>query len=245
MNLRALVGCLIIFILVLDSGCTSAKKRETERNRRQIHQIVPYTLRVRRPPGPGAHPTVGPGGVDYQSDPLPNERFDCEDVPWLFKDVDLVEARACLTSLTSTASVLYRLKRVDAPYLEIDAVDETPSCLVSALPKIPLPREFFFQSNEEGQLRCYGTRLDIEADEIAGLKMPRNRLALRIDLPLAQAPLNDKETRLLLLSWVLTPFWENDGHYLPSKIMPDHLCNACLGEKERVKDTDPPPTLWP
>ena len=233
------IGCSVSLACV--SGCSGL--RTAPRHEHQISHLIPYTLRVRRPPGPGADPRVGPGGTDYTSHPLPSANLDCETARELFANLDLAGLRTCLSSLKS--SVRYRLKRVDAPALELEGPEHAPACLNALLPSIPVPREIFFQSEDEERLLCYSSRLDIEANELAGFKVPSHRLDVRLDFPLLAPPKDDDETRRLLLSWAITPFWNETTSELPSHIVTDEVCRACLGEKNMIKPQDGPQASWP
>lgn len=240
-------------ILVFAAACKHASKTTAavpepptprQVSEYRLHKIIPYTLRMRRPPGPGANPKAGPGGADYHSDPLPDAHFDCEGAAWLFRELKLDQVRSCLAPLKSI-SVLYRVKWLPTPYLELDLSDDTPACLKSVLAAIPVPREIFFQSNEDGRLECYSSRLQIESNEIAGFKMPIKKTSVKVDFPLVQPPKDDDETRALLLTWALTPFWDRADGTLVSHLVPSQICTACLGEKTKLGPTDPEPQTWP
>jgi hypothetical protein len=211
----------------------------------ELHQLIPYSLKIRRPPGPGADPKVGPGGTDYTSHPLPDAKFDCETPTFLFSELKLDQVLQCVEDVKEASFVHYRLKRVPVPYLELQNPEDAPACLRTALPRIPVPREIFFESNDEGRVLCYSARLNIEANETAGLKLPTHRLDVRVDFPILAFPTTDDETRMLLLSWALAPFWNENMRSLSAHIVPDALCNACLGEKNRLKPKDPTPVPWP
>jgi hypothetical protein len=210
-----------------------------------LKKIIPYTLRVRRPAGPGADPQAGPGGTDYYGSPRPDAKLDCQTPEWLFREIELSQLQTCLSTIKDARQERYRLKRVATPYLELDPSSGTPDCLKKALPVIPVPREIFFQSNVEGPLYCYSSRLAIEANETAGFRLPTHRLAVRVDLPAGKMLQDEDKLRLLLLSWALAPFWEGGHQAIPAHIVTDQLCTACLGEKTMLKPTDPEPVLWP
>jgi len=119
-------------------------------------------------------------------------------------------------------------------------------CLKDVLPVIPLPREIVFQSDEEGQMRCYSSRLDIEADELFYVKVPKAKVALKIDFPVPKMPANNAEMRLMLLSWVLAPFRNPSiGDKIEASLMPDPICRRCMGEKNMFTPQMPPPYEWP
>lgn len=236
------------FMLVLSlvgasflSNCASVSKREHEKTLHRLHHIVPYNLHFRRPHGLGADPAAGPGGIDYTSNPLPNEKFDCEPYSELFKNIDLGAVKACLASI-QPMEIPYHLRRAPEPYLEIEESDTTPPCLMESLPRIPLPREIVFQSTEEKRLLCYSSRLDLEADELFWVKVPMARVTVR--LPIQEKALSVEELKLTLLSWTLAPFL-GKRQEISAFVVTDSLCQACLGKKDMLHPSDPPPVLWP
>jgi hypothetical protein len=235
----------VLALLASISGPSCASKPASERS---ISRLIPQTLRVRRPEGPGADPQAGPGGEDYLSRPLPNERLDCEKIAGLYRGMDLQPVRACLQSVQKPYIASYRLRREAVPFLELE-VDEktTPPCLREKLPRIPVPREILYQSTDEGELGCYSTRLDIEADEIFKVKLPKDKVALTLSLPLRSVPAEDKGLIELMGTWSLAPLWNPDGHRLTARVVPSVICRQCLGEKEMLRKLDPdaPPVLWP
>jgi hypothetical protein len=238
-----------LFLCGLLTACSHASKSSSSGESSpapvteyHLHKLVPYTLKVRRPSFAGIDPKVGPGGADYRSAGTPDAHYECKDAAWLFRDVNLAELRDCVTT-EKAGHASYVLKRVAVPYLEMEEDGETLSCLKKLLPKIPLPREIFFQSTEGGRLACYGARLHLEADEIAGFKMPFDRAGMKLEFPLTFPPLNDPQTVMLLMTWAMTPFWEKGT--IAAHLVPDRICSVCLGEKTMLKPTDPEPVLWP
>ena len=250
MNARifALLG-LALAPLVFFDGCSSTGRDGG--NEHEIQKVFINKMRVRRPLGEGADPKAGPGGLDYRSDPLPNERLDCETLTTMFEGVDLRGLRACFAKLTAeTPAVSYRLRREHRPYLELENPDDAPACLRLELLRIPVPREIVFQSPEKGHYTCYSARVDLEANQLwGGLKVPTDRLSILMRFPLTKHPSNDEETVRVLAAWALTPIWKEGsgkkGRQLSAKIVPDRLCRRCLGEKDFLSEGDPDHLLWP
>ena len=266
-----LLGGLIV------TGCSGAKKKSDSQSTslspsgggnssRKVLRLIPFTLRMRRPPVAGADPKAGPGGADYVSHPFPNQHLDCETAEAIFKDIPLTELRGCLATLAKAGpphlEIRYRLKRSFVPELELDGLDSEspdapPACLKKSLPRIPVPREIFFQAPysqeptaQEDLISCFSSRLNVEANETSGVRLPTNRVALRLDFspisPSFVVPKDDAETRMLLLSWAISPFWQQEEmRYLPAVIVPDTLCRQCIGEKNLWRLQGPPPVLWP
>lgn len=241
----------IAVALALVSGAACSTGGRGGENEHSIQKVFVNKLRVRRPLGASVDPQAGPGGTDYRSNPLPNERLDCETLASMFSELDLGEARRCLSSLgEGTPPVSYRLRRESRPFLELKSPEDAPACLRLALPRIPVPREILFQSPEKGQYTCYSARLDLEANQTFGeLRLPTNRVEVLLKFPLAKKPSDDEETIRLLGAWALTLIWgESSGgkeRRLAAKIVPDRLCRRCLGDESFQKEGDPDHLLWP
>ena len=233
-----------LMILLFATSCGSASK-DLKPQDHAISQLIPHTLHFRRTPVSGADPFAEPGGTDYRVETPPNERMNCEPVSILFLEIDLPKTRACLASIQEPQEVFFRLQRAPAPSLVLEDGEKTPPCLKELLPTIAVPREIFFETVEEAGPACYGARLDIEEDELFWVKLPIAKKSLRLEFPFEVLPQTDEETRLFLLSWVLTPFWNGTPRVIPSVYLPNSLCNRCLGEKNRVNRNAPPPILWP
>jgi hypothetical protein len=239
-----------IAVVCVANGCAFSGKKEdsstAEReNSSAVSRLIPYTLRLRRPPSASVDPRVGPGGEDYVSYPLPDAKLDCETPSSLVRGLSLSALQECLKKDTATV-FYYRLKRVDQPLLELDDPDDAPECIRNLLPTIPVPREIFYQApTATGGIQCYSSRLDVEANQTFGLRLPTHALAVRVELPLYSVPETADEMTMLILAWSLSPFWEGKPPVLPARAVPDNVCRVCLGEKTMVKPNGPPPTLWP
>ena len=239
--------CLIF--MTLCGACSHAPKEARRSDIYSLHQLIPSTLRVRRPGVAGADPKAGPGGSDYRTDPLPDARLDCKDDTWLFGEINLDALRSCIVQISAARSpalkVFYVVHRVPTPYLELEVEKSTPACLVSGLPMIPMPREIFFQSTEGGRLACYSSRFQIEANEVAGFKLPIDQAGVTLEFPMLHPPKDVLETRKMLLTWALTLFWNPSSKTLASHLATDSVCEVCLGERGMVRSMDPEPRLWP
>jgi hypothetical protein len=241
------LAALLLLPLVL--GCSTVQR--DEKTEHSIQKVFVNKMRVRRPVGAGADPAAGPGGIDYRSDPLPNERMDCETLASLFSELDLPRVRMCLAQLDEeTEPVSYLLKRDARPSLVLEKPEQAPDCLRLELPVIPVPREIVFQSPERGQYTCYAARIDLEANQIWGeLKLPTDKLAVVLRFPLAKPPTNSEETIRVLAAWALTPIWGESsgkkGRQLTAKIVPDGLCRRCLGNKDFQAEGSLDHLLWP
>ena len=248
MNLMLRYGVGAFFALAVCSGFTSCSS-----NPRSIHavrKIIPSTLRVRRPHGAGADPEVGPGGADYKSAPLPNAQLDCESVNFLLSKLHVAALRTCLKSIKDKQSVTYRLRREAEPYLELRDFEKAPDCLRQELPRIPVPREIFFQArNEQGALECYSARLPLEVDQKMGFRLPIERWALRLEFPFQVELKTDSEFERVFAAWALTPMWSaGSGKGLAAKVVTTPLCKQCLGEAVFLKELPSEPEalpMWP
>ena len=233
--------------LSLLGSCTTPPK-----NQRSIGQVWPDQLRVRRPVSAGAAADIEPGGVDYTSRPLPNEKLDCETYESLFQKLDVKSLRQCFETQTEVHDLDYLLVRKPVPEMELTDHEKAPKCIQTLLMTIPVPREIIFRAEEptDAKPRCWSSRLNIEADEVFGLKLPSAALSVHIALPLLPVPKDDAEVVRLLGSWALTPFFRDlpGGAHgrLRSQIVPDRLCDQCMG---RPRDPYRPPLgespIWP
>jgi hypothetical protein len=246
-KLRGLAKICVLFVCA--QACASAPKNEHE-----ISSIYLSTLRVRRPPGPGADPKAGPGGEDYTSHPLPNEQLDCETLDSLFREMKLAAIRKCFADQSGprakTVSYSFRLKREAIPYLELRDPEKAPACLRETLGKIPVPREILFQGVQGDPPTCFSSRLDIEANQVLGIRLPTDRLDLQISFPLQQLPGSDEELERQLGAWSLTPLWgegsdSSERKALKAKIVPEAICRRCLGEKGMLEHPAPDAAIWP
>lgn len=245
-----------MILILVTIRCSSAPINSGgfEGNHRFLKRIIVVpNLQVRRPPSEGADPGATPGGEDYSSHPPVDEKFDCAAPRSIFKDVALDRLRNCIASLNAAEenhptqlSVVYRVKREAVPTMELDNPDGAPECLRDTLPRIAMPREIVFQSNDEGKLLCYSSRFDVEADQVMSLKVPLiKKMSVRLDFPIKKPPLKDDETILLLTSWAISPLWDPDTKRIDARIMPDRICATCMGEKNMLTPDGAPPVLWP
>ncbi len=201
----------------------------TPKNTHWVPRLISETVKARRPLSSGADPKAGPGGIDYRSGTLPNERFDCESLDFILKELDYGAIRACLKSVTQAQTLVYRLSRDAQPSVVLSNPEEAPACVRQTLSRVPVPREIVFQSPSEGSLECYSSRLDLEANEVAGFDLPFRQRGTSLSLPLAKVPADDQATRRWLSSWILSLFWDEGHRGFRSKILPKSLCKKCLG----------------
>jgi hypothetical protein len=178
---------------------------------------------------------------------LPNERLDCETVDALFRGVDLAAVRDCLKEMREPRALEFRLMRSARPELRLQETEDTPACARTALATLPVPREIIFQSMAEGHLTCYASRLDIEADQVLGARVPWRRMVVRAELPLDVPPETDAQTARVVTGWVLSPFWGEAGRQVDAKIVPDSICRTCLGTRpaDPSEALDLHPGVWP
>lgn len=209
--------------------------------------IEAYPLRVRRPTSPPADPKAGPGGLDYQANPLPTKTLDCVEPESLFEKMNLEAITGCLAGLTNT-NVYYSLDRNAQPVFRLDKNDDTPACLVATLSELPVPRELFFRAkNKKGDLTCYNSRVSIEAGEVLGIPLPIDKVKLKVIFPLPFIPKKKEDTLRILSAWILTPFF-NEEQKIDGKYVPRSLCNECfnLGNVlEEDRSTRRSKTSWP
>lgn len=236
---------MLILQLLFVEACSSIPKNEYI-----VRKLVPTQLKVRRPIGLGADPHASPGGLDYRSQTPQNEVFHCINPKVLFKEIPISEIKNCLISIQSQISITYRLIRAPMPFLELISEKEVPECFKNKLTRIPVPREIIFRApplaaEKEGALYCYSSRLNIEANDWMGVKLPSSPEILKIELPIKPIPADEEALVRLLTSWAITPFWDKEHQGLKAKILPDHLCKKCIGEEGWHHENHAPNTFWP
>jgi 1-acyl-sn-glycerol-3-phosphate acyltransferase len=243
----SLMPLILVFLGTGLGGCQSSLKSD-----HAFDSILVEPIRVRRPVGEGAVAMAFPGGIDYQSDPLPDERFDCRKTEWLFENSDLEAIRSCLNSLSEKGEAQYELRREAQPFLELQTQKSTPPCLSEALEKIPVPREIFFQELEEmreGQWlpRCYNSRVDLERGKLQGSEVPVGVWKMKVSLPLKESLEDEAATLRLVTAWALTPFFRPDENRrgFQAKFVPFEICQTCFeGETLDLKKAPLSPR-WP
>ncbi|MGZ6369726.1 MAG: hypothetical protein ACXWPM_03215 [Bdellovibrionota bacterium] len=231
--------------LAASLACSSSRARLHETGK-----IFIYNVHYRRTAEHPAAPRAQPGDEEWQTKTAPNAKNDCEPLKNLFTEVDLAAVRACVATLNQSKKgmeVVYILRRQPAPYLEPWEPELTPDCLKSSLSKIPVPRELIYQAKENGLMSCYSARVDIEADEIYGNKVPGHYFKVKLAFPSdEEAPKTDYETRMLLVRWALTPLVDPERDAFMGKVVPDGFCRTCFGGAEELLDAkDPLPVQWP
>lgn len=218
-----------------------------DRGERLVRRLYPSDFRYRRPVGKPADPTLGPGGDDYTSDRLPNERFDCEKPEALHASLNLKAIASCMKELEIGYTLEYELVRAIQPYWYLLAPEEDPDsipeCVKTHMVQIPIPREiFFFAPDPAFRTQCMSSRLDIQADEVFQKKFSDlfARRLLRVSFPLDDPAQTEDQVRRILLGWSLTPFFETEGERagFASKMVPDAICKTCFGTLKA-----PPPGL--
>jgi hypothetical protein len=225
-------------------GCSSGPKK----GEHVLHRILLYNLHFRRPPQLGASPSAVIGEEEYVRQPKPNLNLDCEPYAALFKGIQLQGLRECLLSsskLQGSSTINYTLKPEVEPYLLLEKTDNTPDCIKQTLEKIPVPREIFFQSNDEGPLSCYNSRIEIVENFFGRVANFRHRIEIQIRMPLSQVPKTDEQTLMLLQTWAMSPFFKEGEFLFFSKVVPDEICMKCMGRKNMFSEIDSLPPLWP
>ncbi len=159
----------------------------------------------------------------------------------LFEGYQLGAIRDCLRTINKPYNAIFRLRRELVPFLELEQEEATPACLKTLTPTIPVPREIVFESIYGGTRECFSSRLDIEANETLGFKLPTHKLALNVTFPLEDIPEDDQETLRLLNTWSLSLFFDPKVDGFKAHYLPQHLCRKCLGPWNE----NPAPVFWP
>jgi hypothetical protein len=247
--------CLLTGIALI--GCSSAEKIDQDRSRAWVDKIALKTLHYRRPQGASADPQAGPGGSDYQSQPLPNSNLDCEPAENLFQGLQLSAIRACLSSANLSAQdfiLTYSVQKSIQPLLILRKEDvkkdepHRPACVDELLGSIPVPREIFFQGVRDikkGELGCFAAGLTPDTSPLLGFRLNTEKTEIDIKIPPARPLKTTQDVRLLLMSWALRPFWSSQRNQIESRVVPDRMCRLCIGEKNLVHVQVPRVPLWP
>lgn len=240
---------------IIFSACSSAPVLEKE-----IRQIDAHHIRVRRPVGESADPKAGPGGIDFQSQPLPNSQLDCQKLEDFLSGISLPAVSQCLIQLQNLTDqkgrfeLEYELLLSSSPEWVLTQDEDRPNCLNQALPNIPVPREIIYvaESPEQKTRWCYSSRLPVGKGEVLGLKLSNKGQKLVLQFPLVKVPENESELRRTLSAWVLTPFFYVDREgVLGGTVVTDQLCRACFQGEDPLKSKpqqilqDPTKNLWP
>jgi hypothetical protein len=246
-------------------ACSSVDQHEQENARAWIDRIALVNLHFRRPQGAAADPQAGPGGEDYQSHPLPNSRLDCQPVEKLFTGLKLDAIRECLSAsnLSDQDFILtYSVQKSIQPSLKLrpeQKLEEKrqkgkkkkphrPACVDELLSEIPVPREIYFQgirNTQKEELGCFAAGLTPDTSPLLGVRLMPEKTELAVSIPPRRPLKTNQDVQLLLLSWVLRPFWNTQRNQMEARVVPDRLCRLCIGEKNMVYDGIPAVPLWP
>jgi 1-acyl-sn-glycerol-3-phosphate acyltransferase len=231
--------------LLSGAGCAGSPK-----NTFTLTEFWAAPIRVRRPEYAPSDPKAGPGGVDYQSTPAPDKSYNCEEPRSLLSKLDFSVVTACLRKIQTEGTVeeskkvKYFLELGPQPTLKLDEDPEKPTCLRSALPEIPVPREIFFHALREEQVSCFSSRLNIEQGETLGIRFSSKGSTLVLKFPLEKFPKDFSELERQILAWSFTPLFIYDGEpTLEATVVPEALCQRCFGQKFQRPKQNPP--TWP
>jgi hypothetical protein len=252
-------------ILVSGAGLVSCKSAPHSGNgtEHQIDRALITHFMIRRPPGAGADPMMDEGGEGYEANPKPDVNYDCREPATLLEGISPGAVRDCfrkhselIANAKDGSGVMreaeYRLERSDQPKLvlqEEETKGQPVSCLKKVLPVIPVPREIIYQA-EPLEWSCFNSRVNIEANDLLGIKMPTKKWAVRLVFPLTEIPKDDAAMTRQLLAMALTPLLDPESPtQFKSKVVPNAICKRCFGKKRLYsKDgpyhDDPPPTWW-
>lgn len=232
-----------VFLMLVVSACAGTP----ESAEYVFGQIPAEELRFRRPSAPAASDRAGPGGVDYQSRPGPDVRWDCRTAAQMITEanVSVVRSRECVAGLGEGVTLRYRLQRNHPPRWILVSQKGVPECVRETLGVIPVPREVYFVAPLDGRASCFVSALDTERGRVLDARLPVGRAELVVRFPLQEAPKSDSDWIRTLAGWSLTAIWSVDhDRRLNATVFPDHLCKECFGEAT-LKDLMENPPTWP
>jgi hypothetical protein len=249
--------CLLVLTIILGSSSCSSKPKATEAKREGVVHLIERmessTLRVRRPETAPADPYADENVVGYEVFPPPDKKFDCKRASSLFTKMNLRLIRECLSTMHSSFTLSYFLRREDQPVLEIDGnLDKYPNCLVKHLSSVPVPREIFFKlQSKSGRNECYSARIPIEANKMLGFTIPVSSFTMNVEFPIKEALETDSDVIALLTGWAITPyFWMEregaKGGQIPARVVTDSICRACYDDDATLREKPHPSgTVYP
>jgi hypothetical protein len=161
------------------------------------------------------------------------EGFGCQSSTEFLQGLDFSEIHQCLAGVKESVKLSFVLDRKsENPEFVLKEGEKTPGCVKAVLSKIPVPREIFFQAED---LDCYAS----------GLGMEKGSVQIDVELPIVTLFRNADDARNLVLSWVMTSFWNEQRSAILAKPFPEALCHECLGEDHWIRSLKPPRAFWP
>lgn len=185
-------------------SCSSAPQNQV-----WVRDLLPRSVMARRPPFDAADPVASAGGVDYRTK-LDPDSTDCQSFEDLFRVIRLEELERCLKTFSERQSFVYRLIPRSAALFETRSGLEKCSCLETALPEIPVPREIFFESwpdtRDPRSVECLSSSLDLDADVLWGFKWGwKAKVGVNLQVPLTEIP-TQYVGWVRWLSWLVVSF---------------------------------------
>ena len=228
------------------TSCSTAGMPEYENYQHHLKHLAIDTLHLRRPSGEPGVDRLYPDEKGYRSEVPPGPNFDCAEGDGWLLSIATPALYQCLSGSVRLGIARYRLDRNLQPELVLVDPEEAPACVRELLPRIPVPREIVFQSDEEGsELSCYNARLDLDEGKVFGVVNPLKRTYLQLDFPLRPLPEDPLQFRRVLLTWALLPFLTpEEPREFVAKVVPRALCQVCFG-KQRLLDARDLPVYWP
>jgi hypothetical protein len=216
----------ILLALLSLQACSGTPKEVHE-----IEKIRSAPLRVRRSMPP-------------ESDPA------CKPPEWLFSSINHDELLRCLSDEFGQISRLeYKLVWGDLPELVLEDPELAPACMLQNLPKIPVPREFFFLADapDRKDPLCYASGLPERPDQIKGITLPIAKYSVMVEVPVVPKPRTHADLDRVLSSWALAPFyWVKEEQKISAKVMPDAICRACFGsDLDKIEERARTSPTWP
>lgn len=201
-----------------------------------VHRIIGYQLHIRRPEAAAAKPTADRYEPEYTSHPLPNERFDCEPFDDMYKKFSFKDLKKCLVAVNYThegAPISYLLDISQAePVWRLEQKEDTPDCIRTSLQTIPVPREIFFQGEENGKLGCYSSSVEFVQS------------SMRLSFRLEGLPNGEADMLQLIKTWSIAPFVDDSKQAIRAKAVSTEICLQCMGRENVFLNGEKLPPYW-
>ncbi len=153
------------------------------------------------------------------------------------------EIGKCLGSLQSGMANYRLVKQASLELVFEPDSEKEESCLARVLPRIPLPREFYFyaQTEPSGDLEVLSLSLDPKNRAWIDWEFLTPRPRIRFPVPPSREIRNARDLEAWLLTWVFSLFFPDEGP-IRASYMPEFDANSCF---DGQRNPGVPGVFWP
>ena len=238
-----------LILLIAISSCSRSYMVKTDTTKMVVEQVNVFAVAYRRPDYRPA---------DQDDFTLKNKELDCKLPEELWKDLiqDQGKVEECLNSIENGKATYFYVPDAQ-PYLEIDPKEETnPKCLLTALPKLPLPREIYYLGRDKEKVlsndrqECFSSSFSVNTNQVMKTPIGFLKKKISIPFPVDRALKNAHDLSLWLMVTTFTILKGDDkaGGQLLATPVPDSLCRACFKRDALFDDQYSgkiKPVFWP